>query len=226
MLAHTLSCHPQLKVLGEILDAGPNDHWPSFRRSILRCLDPQSVDVGPDSDLIPLFEYLFNEYQGFLIHRDGQIAEGNPAWHYLASRADLVVIHLYRENLFRQFLSEQVALKTGIWHCEVGKPLPPTPAVRVDPADCIRVMVQRKARFEQLRRLFAGLPHVCIRYEDIQADVHRTLAYCQGFLGVEIRTLTVAFRKRTPQPTSELVSNFVELRECLANTEFVKFLDC
>jgi len=226
VLADALGRHPQVTAVGEILDAGPSDHWRAVRRSLLARLRPRPEDVGPESDLIPLLRLLLGEYDGFMVHRDGQIVEANPAWDYLVSRTDLAVIHLYRENLFRQYLSEHVALATGIWHLEQGDgPAPADPVLWIDPADCLRVMRDRKACFERLRDRFAGHRSVTVRYEDLAANMGAVLAYCQGFLGVDWCPLPVTFRRRTPQPTAALVANLAELRDRFAGTEFAGLLD-
>ncbi len=226
VLADSLSCHAHLRVLGEVLNLGPDDYWPAFRRSLVARLYPNLTDVTPDSDCAPLLADLFENYDGFVLHREFQLNPNNPTWDYLASRADLRIIHLHRRNLFRQFLSEQLALASQIWHVSVSDgTVPDQQPLRLEPDQCLQTMRRRQKAFEWGRHHFRALSSITICYEDINTDIGRVLAYCQGFLGVPWQPLPVHYRKLTNKSLSELISNFDEIRERLAETEFAALLN-
>lgn len=227
MLADSLSCHSELRVLGEVLNPGPDDYWPAFRRPLVARLYSDLEDISPDSNCVPLLTHLFESYDGLVLHRESQLSKDNPTWEYLASKADLRIIHLYRRNLFRQYLSERIAVTTQIWHRSTSDAatleLPP---IRIDPDRCLQIMRRRRAMFDWGQQLFRKLPNVTINYEDIEHDIGGVLAYCQGFLGVPLQTLPVRYRKLSNKPLSQLISNLAEIEACLANTEFTPLLTC
>ncbi len=227
VLADSLSCHSDLRVLGEVLNIGPEDYWPAFRRPLVAQVYPCQTDVTPDSDCASLLSHLFESYNGFVLHREFQLSESNPTWDYLASKADLQVIHLYRRNLLRQYLSEQLALASQIWHASTsGGTIPDQQPIRIDPIRCLHTMRRRQKAFEEMRRHFNSRPSIRIDYEDIDEDLGRVLAYCQGFLGVPCQALPVRYRKLTSKPLSQLVSNLDEIRASFAGTEFLSLLSC
>lgn len=225
MLSEALAAHPQIRMLGEIFDVGPSDYWKKVRRPMVARLYPWESDVTPTSNLVPLLNLLLTEYDGFLLHRQDQIAADNPAWAYLASRTSLKIIHLYRENLFMQFFSERLALLTNVWHLEPGMERPKWPTFRIDPDECFNSMRERWAFFEWSRYLFQDHPAITIRYEDIDRHPSAIFAYCQGFLEVPMKELPVNYRKLFNGSPAEVVSNYEELKARFRGTEFERFLE-
>jgi LPS sulfotransferase NodH len=221
VLADSLSRHSRLTVSGEILDFGPSDYWKQRRLPMVARLYADRTDVNPQSNLVPLLNQILTEYNGFVLHRQWQIAESNPAWAYLAARRGLKVIHLHRENVWRQYVSEQLAKASAVWHLE--RPDQPRPAwqpIAIDLAHCLHTMRERRRFLHWGQALFAERPAVTLRYEDIEADIGGVLSYCQGFLGVPRENLPVTHRKLTNRPPSQLVANFEAIRAALRGTEF------
>jgi hypothetical protein len=86
-------------------------------------------------------------------------------------------------------------------------------------------MRQRMKFFQWTRCLFARHPSITIRYEEVEADIHSILNYCQGFLGVRLERLPVTYSKLTNRTPRELIANFDEVATGLRETEFTRFLD-
>jgi hypothetical protein len=226
VLADSLSRHSRLAVLGEILDCGPSDYWKQVRRPMVARLYPDREDIDPQADLIPLIDHVLDRYNGFVLHRQWQIAADNPAWNYLAARRELRVIHLYRDNLWRQYVSEQVAKASTVWHLEgLDQPRPDWQPVTVDLRHCLHTMRERRQFFHWGQRLFAGHPAITLRYEDIETEIGRVLDDCQKFLQVPREALPVVHRKLTNRPPSQLVGNFEAIRSGLQGTEFEDLLN-
>lgn len=226
VLADTLSAHPDLRVLGELLNLGPDDYWPSFRRSLVAEVMPERRDVLPTDDCSMLLNLVFERYNGFVLHREYQLSEGNPTWGMLANAPDLRVIHLERRNLFRQYLSHQLALSSGVWHIATqdAEPLD-RQAIWIDPTACYRTLHRWREVMAARRELFHERPGLTIEYEAIQANFPRVIADCLAFLGVVVRPLPIRYRKLPEQPLEKLVANLADVRAGLAGTEFAPMLE-
>jgi LPS sulfotransferase NodH len=226
VLVDSLSRHRGLTVLGEILDVGPSEFWRQRRRQMVAQLYSGRDDVDPQSNLVPLLNHILAEYNGFVLHRQWQIAQDNPAWAYLAARRGLKVIHLHRENVWRQYVSEQLAMASDVWHLErPDQSRPVWQPVTVDLAHCLHMMRVRRKLFRWGQALFAEHPTITLRYEDIEANICGVLNYCQDFLGVPRENLPVVHRKLTNRPPSQLVANFNAIRAGLRGTEFESLTD-
>jgi LPS sulfotransferase NodH len=226
MLTTALDGHSQLSVLGEVLDSGPGCYWQERRRPIVEALYDKPDKFSPDSNLVPLINHLFAHHDGFLVHRQWQIADNNPTWAYLAALSDLKVIHLHRENLFKQYASEQLALATNVWHLEqASQQRPDWRPIAIDVDHCLWTLRQRQRYFAWGRAQFAGHPQLVVRYEDIQQDVQSVLTYCQGFLGVPLERLTVRHRKLVNRPIKELIGNQDKVRARLRGTEYAAMFE-
>ena len=69
--------------------------------------------------------------------------------------------------------------------------------------------------------------HAChtVTYEDIVQQRGKTLSEVQTFLDVKPRRLIPATRRQNPEPLSELIANYEELRDAFQGTEFETFFD-
>ena len=191
VLADSLTNHTRLKVLGEVFNVGQYEDWKAWRRSIIQQLYSSTHEIGPSDDFAPILNYIFEHFSGFLLHRQSQIAEGNPSWMYMASLTNIKIIHLYRENLFLQYFSERLAISTEIWHlrCSNEQSRPEWAPITIDVKHCLSTMQERMKSFHLMRYLFARHSNITIRYEEIEADINRVLDYCQGFLEVPLERL-------------------------------------
>ena len=201
VLADSLSRHSRLAVLGEILDCGPSDYWKQVRRPWVSRLYAGREDIDWQANLVPLVNHVLTQYNGFVLHRQWQIADANPAWAYLAARRGLRVIHLHRENVWRQYVSEQLAKATAVWHLE--SPEQPRPAwqpITIDLAHCLHTMRERRKFFHWGQALFAEHPAITLRYEEIESNITGVLDYCQGFLGVARGSAGDASQAHQPAP--------------------------
>lgn len=220
-MADSLDNHSELDVLGEVFDVTPSDEWRKVRQSIVGRLYAQGKDIDPDSNLLPIINYVFDNYNGFILHRQWQISENNFAWSYLATRQDLKIIHLYRTNLFKQYLSAKLAETTSVWHLpSVEGQCPEWRPITIDIDHCLKIMRQRQIFFNWSRHLFRDNASITVSYESIEDNIHRVLSYCQGFLGVALEQLPVNFRKLTCKHPKDLIANFEDVKKRLSSSEF------
>jgi|GEM_PF-3778945 len=222
MLADSLDHHSHLSVLGEIFSNQPSPFHETQRQKLWAHLFPGPASIDWNMNFVPLLQEVFDQHDGLLLHRQWQISQDNPTWTYLAGRTELKVIHLHRENVFQQYLSEQLALASGVWWLEPGTQRPAWKPLAIDVDQCLATMRERRAAYAWSRALFRAHPQIIVRYEDIAADVRRVLTYCQGFLEVPHEELPVNHRKLTNKRPSELVTNLDEVRCRLRGTEFAQ----
>ena len=181
-----------------------------------------TVPTGPRCDVIPMFRALFAKYNGFSLHRSGQLARSNPAWQHLAQFDGLHVIHLHRRNMLDQYVSVQLAMQSGVWHhrTAAGSRRPEWAPFTIDVDDCIASMRNWRHTFEWALEVFQNQPHVVFTYEEIQDNIAAVLASCQAFLGIPVEPLPLRYQKLPAKDLQRLVANFLELNTAISETEF------
>jgi LPS sulfotransferase NodH len=78
--------------------------------------------------------------------------------------------------------------------------------------ECEEFFFRVRHEEQHFERLFQGHPIHDLFYADLVEERDATLDSVQSFLGVEPERLTVTLQRQHPQPLSELVANYDELR--------------
>jgi len=130
------------------------------------------------------------------------------------------VIHLYRENIFRQALSNVIAMETGFWHRHKDHKSPDY-KVHIDAHKLVAELEKRIRwhRFED--ELFERIDYIKINYENDLANHEKRDISLNGlldFLNVEPCRLTSDLVKTDTRPPEEIIVNYNELMENLKNT--------
>ena len=222
VLFGALGGHSQLRIAGEIFNFSPrNVRW-GAEREVMAQSAGAAVPTRPRDDLVPLFRSLFERYNGFSLHRRGQISRANAAWQHLAQLEGLHVIHLYRQNTLEQYISDQLAEQSGVWHQQIAPdaPRPMWAPFAIDVHRCIQAMRGWNSEFDWALEVFQRQPRIVVSYEDIRDDMAAVLASCQAFLGIPVETLPVKYRQFPSKDLPNLILNFHELEKALSATEF------
>jgi len=135
---------------------------------------------------------------------------------HLCEREGVRVVHIYRENLLKQQLSEALAVRDQRWRA-AGSPSKPEP-IRLDPGACEKRFQRSLDDREFLLTSFADLPLLSLSYEDLVADMAKELRRIQEHIGVPIQRLEPTTKKQRQWPVQELVKNWDELGEHFAGT--------
>lgn len=138
----------------------------------------------------------------------------------LLEMRSLKVIVLKRENILRPIISSQIARKTGALSYWTSKHHLATEdkKISIDTGACItqlKRMEEEQQRFEELLRNHQRL---YLSYEELLSDKNRALKMVQQFLEVRPVSLFSLLRKQNPEPLSQLVVNFDELKDALKAT--------
>lgn len=228
LVQEALNSHPNLGVESEILCFhAPETSWACQERQKLAkemYFGKHLKGLNEYSDLIPLINRIFQKFDGFKIHRRNQIACDNPAWVYLANKPDLKVIHLIRRNKLLQYISLMRSNKSQVWHVDANGQKPELPKVHIDVNAAWNLMRSWEIEEEYFKNLFAFKDNITIYYEDLLKNTHNVLAYVQGFLGVEMQELLVAYQKVNPDNIDDMVENVEEVRSYFSKTNYAWML--
>jgi LPS sulfotransferase NodH len=135
------------------------------------------------------------------------------------------IIHLIRRNALDVVLSKEAgAAREGKLHARDGDDVE---AVRLnlDTDSLLRRMTLHERAIAGARVRFkkVGLPYTEVVYEDLAAD-ESGFASLFEFLGVESAPVNSSLQKLNPSSHEELIENYGEVRDALAETEFAGLL--
>ena len=234
MLVHLLRSHPQICSHDEIFSPGKitgltgtylrqSKEQPNFieRLSVERNNDPVTF----------LYKIAFDpqgkQAVGFkLKHDELVLPEYQTLREQIISDRNLRIIHLWRKNLLRRYLSHYIANHvTRVTLAVLDQPVPEVPAVRLDPLECERdfeTVLAREAAFEKLFALHQGFS---IEYEEMIAGDTRQMAALQDFLGVSHQKLTTTTKKLGKHSLRSSIQNFDELKDFFSSTLYARFFD-
>ncbi len=226
VLFDALGRHTRLRMAGEIFDFSPQASWRPKREELARSAGA-ATPIDKYSDVIPLFNCLFANYNGFSLHREGQLAPSNPAWQFLANVNGLHVIHLYRRNTLEQYVSHQLAIRSGVWHQHTAADArrPEWSPFHIDVDKCLTTMRRWRSHFDWSLEQLQNQPHIVLTYEELCDDLEGVLAACQAFLGVPVEALKLGYQKLPPKDLRRLIANFQDLSAAISETEFAECID-
>lgn len=151
---------------------------------------------------------------------------------FFVERPSGKVIHLWRENVFRQAMS--YVASTGIRFTEQTE----LPMVECVPAEVLNFIRAKVTERERVRNRIAGMVGaenmLCIKYENMiggeggeAGEISPDIAACIcRFLGVTVLPLSnPGMRTTTPFKARRFVANYAELERVISGSEFAYFLE-
>ena len=126
----------------------------------------------------------------------------------------LRVVHLRRRNILRTVTSRRIAEIRDHWtSVETARGSTPVSAsVTFEPEE-LRREFEQTCRWElEGQRTFADLPVHELAYEDLVDDPVRRFREVTNFLHLEPCVPRTPFRRQNPQPLSQLIDNYDELK--------------
>ena len=148
-------------------------------------------------------------------------------WEHLESMQDLHVIHLRRENLLRVLTSRKIAGASDIWAThqattgQDGEPI--DKRVRFSVEELEAAFLETRQWEAAARQQFAANPFLEICYEDMVANRQKIVNEVAGFLDVESFAAETTLKKQNPEPLSDLIINYDELKAHFANSLWSSF---
>ena len=91
--------------------------------------------------------------------------------------------------------------------------------------ECLAFFAKAQHEVEHFTHLFEAHPSLSICYEDTVSDRAGVFGQVQSFLGAPPARLMVTLARQNPEPLSELIANYEELRAAFRGTPQAAFFD-
>ena len=155
-------------------------------------------------------------------------------WHGLLCRPDLVelvremstpIIHVIREGVFQQHVSNKFAERTKTWHYYSQEDKRPKEiSIRLDPAKCQNAMERSQLATERFRSWFRGHDrYLELTYEtmfDNGEFADQTLSAINELVGVDLKIPKKPVLKKVLGSVSKVISNREEVVRHFKGTRF------
>ena len=148
-------------------------------------------------------------------------------WKALSRIPRLKVIHLWRENLLRAFVSRISAIETHQWaiypnnaphHKGVA-------GIKVEPKALEKIFVRDTDRHQHFKNLYKNQPQLDVVYERMCNSPGQEFNRVQAFLGLEPVEIAPTTRKQAMVPLSEALEDYQGLKQYFANTPWGVFFE-
>ena len=216
MLLSALNNHPHIKCSGEIFHARAFDRRSSRDDEAVRA--PRLKKLF--RHLMPITYAHRKAYHG---HEIGIAAVGfklmigqllsfrsGTLVKFLTSNDDIKLIHVWRRDTLKRYLSGQIARRFPATFGSRTDPVRPPP-IRLDPEKCEADFLRVHERKAYVQRAFAGPRLLTVTYEELVEDPHQAYHDIQQHLGVDTQPILPDTRKQRIWPVAELISNYDEL---------------
>jgi LPS sulfotransferase NodH len=151
----------------------------------------------------------------FYYHR-----EGEEIWQYFAS-SHTPIIHLVREQLIDSYLSQKLAMASGIWQQPQDERIDAKyeRSISVDLDDFRYYCARFQRHFASIKLLFRDNPYLEITYSALAKDRAQTMSAIYSFLGLPDREATPRFAKQLSRPREELIINWDQLASFIESNQ-------
>lgn len=212
LLSTTLHRHPQIRCPGELF------HAEDFPDNRLQTAERRELDAEALIDRALTEPGVRAAGFRILVQQPDATAPAHwsGAWQALSARRALRVVFLRRADLLAQYVSFQIARKTGPFTPSPEDPIlegARRPALQLDPGGFRAWMREREQLCRQRRLQIDGKPRLELTYEALTSQWQRQIHRIQRFLGVKPLALGPAKEKQESRPLSEVVTNYEELRK-------------
>lgn len=232
MLASALSDHPEICAHGEVFGMGEAhlnffgivyDKQPPLIDSLRRLRNAEPVRYLTDFVLNPGiyrsvgFKFKFEELS-------------QPSWaaavEHIAADRSLKILFLRRENLWRRFLSEYVAVNvTKMFNTNDKRYAQPDINIEI-PVGLIDKSFARSRRWEKnYSKMFARHDRMDLTYEMLSRNYDGRIKQVQNFLDVPRREVRPTTVKLTEKSSKTMIKNIDDIRKHFSGTEFSQFFE-
>ena len=148
---------------------------------------------------------------------------------YVVTNTDIRIIHLRRENLLKQHVSNMLNKRKRIYRraSHTTKPVP-VARIRINPRYAIVKMRMSKMLYAWYDRRLSRHPKIEMVYEEMiggKGLSDSATALVCAFLGVPPEPLETDLVKMNPDDLRLIITNYDEVARALVGTEFEQYLD-
>lgn len=154
--------------------------------------------------------------------RDGKT---NDIWSKIIKNRQFKVIHWYRSNLLRAYVSREIAKKTEKWMGRGEQPGLSDKKIIIDMNQCMRWINTLSNLHTLIQYEFRH--HLCfnVSYENFLFDKNKAIEI-STFLGVDSGfQLSTNLVKQNPEPLDQLIINYDEFATSFQTTKWATFLE-
>lgn len=238
-LEQCLNSHPEVRCFGEVL-IGYGGHYKKYPPRVLKkyrrartlwqavmsgaLLNPEkTIKNALSSEEVGLksigFRLMYNQ-----MRRDKRV------WNHVKNIENLKVIHLYRKNLLKQFVSLKLMhdqSKYGRFSAhayaksEIVK-------INVDASEAMSFVVGSLAERRAMSDRFSCFPSISVYYEEMVAEgglSSNLNCEIEGFLGVKKFNMSSNQKKMNPTVLEHYVENYDELKKTFLLSPYSNFID-
>ncbi len=172
-----------------------------------------------------LDKYIYCDYKpdvkavGFCHHRIGAKFGNWPRLlDILRDMEDIHILSLSRENLLRRYLSVQLQQIKDLNKANLEP-------MTFDYNEVLADFERQRRVINQFNHRFRNHKIFQVTYEQLCSDYENVTTQMQEFLGVPINPVKPGTGRRNNPPISDFVTNYSELRDKFAGTEWSNFFD-
>lgn len=247
-LSDLLRSHPQIVSFGSLFGKkNPAFLYPDYPSVTCK----MTLNYRNNQPIEFLEKNVFRSYHqsikavGFKMNYD---SEFHHVIEYLKQLPDLKVIHLIRNNYLKIYLSDMIASYLNKWHAiniEHKQFIESTgtesrvlsiekneqPILKDDfhlelkYEDCLNEFIKIKDHVENFRKYFKPEQTLDVYYEDLLKNSKNVTGQLLSFLNTDQIELTSRFVKINNKKSSEIISNFYELKKQFSGTEWEVFFE-
>jgi LPS sulfotransferase NodH len=229
MLSTALQRHPEICAHGEVLNLRSDDR-----------LEFYGLDYNTPGSIIDYLRQMLrrspDEYIDQYVFFNGRFKSvgfkfkyeelSNPlflrAREYVLRRRDLKIIHMTRQNIWKRFLSEYIALNVTHVFNSVDKPIEVPPTTFHLDINVISDALEKTLQWQtQFRRLFYSHDSIDVTYESFTDNPNSEFKRVTDFLNVSPHNFFPSTKKiHNNQSVEQLIENYSEIKNHFSNTKF------
>lgn len=236
----SLATSPRFHDLNEVFDPFQKLYWP-FREQMIT--ERPELSIPSAENQLELFETFIEQTLNdehpftFIDVKYNSTQHLNDVWYHPGARPLLIewlienrypVIHLVRENIFANYVSNVIAHKSRVWLVESSKPVSEI-SVRLNTAETLGAIRTFQTQIDVFRKWLAPTNHLELKYESlidpaggISAETIRQT--CQ-LVGIENDFEISIETRKTGRPLGQVVQNFdSEIKPALEENGYAHWL--
>ncbi len=146
-------------------------------------------------------------------------------WEKFLSNENIKIIHITRKNTLKTIISLDIAFMTGQWHTSLLRSKAQNKKIVIDVNTLLNRLEQIQAYEETARARFKDRPVLEVAYESLVKNPVDEFKRIGAFLNVnDIDPNKIVLKKQNPEKLDELIVNYREVAQLLANTKYANLL--
>ena len=213
LLLNSLNSHYNLKAEHEIFAAHNRNIGENFEPTLNNLYGERAANIHAVG--CKIFYYHLNSSE----------------WQKMSKIPNLKVIHLKRKNRLSMIVSMKVAFKTSQWGItEESERIDASEKQVYLDYDFLNNSFANIKKWEEETEKMFDPANICnIYYEELTSKYAETVTSLFDFLGVNripVEQIKSRHKKQNPEPLSQLIQNFDELKLKFANTPWEDYFNC